>query len=165
LGRDGGAAMANLPDFPVHGGCACGAVRYRLIRAPYAVYTCHCTDCQTLTASVFSLNGVVQAEDLEIVSGELTMWLRTAESGARIPQHVCGHCGVRIFTEPPDGSGTQTLRLGTLDDTSWLVPSAAIFMKSAQLWVRMPEGTLLYDQGPADFMPIIAKWREMMGLG
>jgi len=150
---------------PVEGGCACGAVRYRLTRAPFAVYTCHCTDCQTLSASVFSLNGVVRANQLEIIRGELKMWLRTAESGNQIPQHVCAHCGVRIFTEPPDGSGTRTLRLGTLDDTRWLVPAAAIYMKSAQPWVRMPEGTLLYDEGAADFTPIVVKWREMMGLG
>ena len=157
--------MAKLPEFPVSGGCACGAVRYRLNRAPFAVFTCHCTDCQTLTTSVFSLNGVVRADSLEFVAGETTMWLRTAESGNRIPQHICAACGVRIFTEPPDGSGTRTLRLGTLDDTSWLLPAAGIFMISAQPWVRMPEGTLLYDEGLPDFMPVVVKWREMMGLG
>jgi len=156
--------MAQLPQFPIEGGCACGAVRYRLLGAPFAVYTCHCTDCQTLSASVFSLNGVVRTDQLEIVSGDLKMWLRTAESGNRIPQHVCTYCGVRIFTEPPNGGGTRTLRLGTLDDTGWLFPSAAIYMKSAQPWVRMPEGTLLYEEMPSDFMPVIGRWRELMGL-
>ena len=139
-------------------------MRYRLLSAPFAVYTCHCTDCQTLSASVFSLNGVVRADQLELVSGALKMWLRTAESGNQIPQHVCGHCGVRIFTEPPDGGGTRTLRLGTLDDTTWLIPAAGIYMKSAQPWVRMPEGSLLFDEGPTDFMPIVVRWREIMGL-
>jgi hypothetical protein len=31
-------------------------------------------------------------------------------------------------------------------------------MASAQPWVKMPEGTLLYDDG-GDFKAIIAKWR------
>ncbi len=157
--------MSRLPDFPVEGNCACGAVRYRLTAAPFAVYTCHCTDCQTLSTSAFSLNGVVPAEALEILQGKLSSWIRTADSGRRIPQYVCAACGVRIYTEPSQGATTRTLRLGSLDDTSWLEPAAAIWMKSAQPWVRMPEGTLLYDGGADDFRPIVARWREMMGLG
>ena len=147
------------------GGCACGQVRYRLTEAPLCVYTCHCSYCQTLTTSVFSLNGVVRASALEILSGELKTWIRTADSGNRIPQHVCANCGVRIYTDPPQSSATRTLRLGSLDDTSWLRPAAAIWIKSAQPWVVMPEGTLLYDLGADDFRPIVTKWRQMMELG
>ena len=154
--------MSKLPQFPIEGGCACGAVRYRLSESPLCVYTCHCSDCQTLTTSVFSLNGVVRAGALEILSGELKTWIRTADSGNRIPQHVCATCGVRIYTEAPQSPGTRTLRLGSLDDTSWLKPAAAIWMQSAQPWVRMPEETLLYDLGADDFRPIVAKWRELM---
>ena len=154
--------MSKLPDFPVQGGCACGAVRYRVTAAPYCVYTCHCGDCQTLSTSVFSLNAVVKTETLEILCGELRTWIRTAESGNRIPQHVCANCGVRIFTEPPVGPTTRTLRLGTLDDTSWLRPAAGIWMKAAQPWVRLPDNVLLYDDGPADFRLITQRWREIM---
>ena len=39
-----------------------------------------------------------------------------------------------------------TVRLGTLDDTSWLKPAGSIWMSSAQPWVAIPEGTLLYDE-------------------
>ena len=77
--------MSRLPNFPQSGGCACGAVRYSLSEPPACIYTCHCADCQTLTTSVFSLNGVVRAEALEILSGELKTWIRTAESGNKIP--------------------------------------------------------------------------------
>ena len=28
------------------GGCQCGAIRYRLLRDPAALYACHCLDCQ-----------------------------------------------------------------------------------------------------------------------
>ena len=156
--------MSELPQFPVQGGCACGAVRYRLTAAPLCVLTCHCTDCQTLTTSAFSLNGVVRREQLEITRGAPTTWIRTAASGNRVPQHICGHCGVRLFTEPADGRPTRTLRLGTLDDTSWLRPAAAIWMRSAQPWVRMPDDVLLYDAGADDFHPIVDRWRQIMGL-
>jgi hypothetical protein len=156
--------MTALPTFPVEGGCACGAVRYRLTAAPLCVYTCHCSDCQTLTTSVFSLNGIVRADTLEIVRGELKSWIRTADSGNRIPQHVCAACGVRIYTEAPQATGTRTLRLGSLDDTSWLRPAAAIWMKSAQPWVLMPDEVLLYEAGADDFRPIVQAWRGLMAL-
>ena len=44
---------------PQTGGCQCGKIRYQVTEAPQSVYTCHCTDCQRLTGSAFSL-GLVQ---------------------------------------------------------------------------------------------------------
>ncbi|HEY3799351.1 MAG TPA: GFA family protein [Caulobacteraceae bacterium] len=157
--------MSKLPTFPIEGGCACGAVRYRVTAPPAYVYACHCTDCQTLTTSVFSLNALLRGEALEILQGELKTWVRTADSGNQIPQHVCAKCGVRIFTEAPQAPGTKTLRLGSLDDTSWLHPASSIWMKSAQPWVRMPDDTLLFEDGATDYPAVMARWREIMEIG
>ena len=44
------------------GGCQCGALRYEITEAPRMVYSCHCTDCQRLTSSAFSMAVVVAAE-------------------------------------------------------------------------------------------------------
>eukprot|EP01036_Dinobryon_divergens_P058580 gene58580-78143_t len=41
-----GNSEMKLPQFPVDGGCQCGAVRYRLLAAPLGIYACHCKDCQ-----------------------------------------------------------------------------------------------------------------------
>ena len=46
---------------PQTGGCQCGKIRYEISEAPQLVYTCHCTDCQRLTSSAFSM-GLVVAE-------------------------------------------------------------------------------------------------------
>ena len=37
------------------GGCQCGAIRYQLLRAPVALYACHCRDCQKQSSSAFGL--------------------------------------------------------------------------------------------------------------
>jgi hypothetical protein len=42
------------------GGCACGAVRYRMTSAPMAVHCCHCSDCQRQTGSAFVLNALIE---------------------------------------------------------------------------------------------------------
>jgi hypothetical protein len=42
---------------PQTGGCQCEAIRYEITEPPQSVYTCHCTDCQRLTSSAFSMGG------------------------------------------------------------------------------------------------------------
>src|SRR5579864_5797801 len=57
------------------GGCACGAVRYRLASPPMFVHCCHCRDCQRQTGSAFVLNALIETDRIAILSG-------TAEPGA-----------------------------------------------------------------------------------
>ncbi|KAJ9134023.1 hypothetical protein NKR23_g10416 [Pleurostoma richardsiae] len=54
----------NPSAFPMEGGCACGAIRYRLEVAPLAVHCCHCTSCQRETGTAFAINSIVEAKHL-----------------------------------------------------------------------------------------------------
>jgi len=150
--------MGKLPEFPIEGGCACDRVRYRLTAPPLGVYLCHCTDCQTITTSAFVEGAPVRAETLEILKGELKEWERIhTTSGARPKQYSCAHCGVRLYSTTDKSPHTRTLRIGTLDDTSWLVPTGSIWMQSAQSWFVPPEGMVLYDD-QGDMAAICRKW-------
>jgi hypothetical protein len=40
---------------PQTGGCQCHVLRYEITEAPHTIYTCHCTDCQRITSSAFSM--------------------------------------------------------------------------------------------------------------
>ncbi len=60
----------------LEGGCACGAVRYRLTTAPMFVHCCHCLDCQRQTGSAFVLNALIETDRIEVLSG-------SAEGGDR----------------------------------------------------------------------------------
>lgn len=154
--------MNRLPRLPLTGGCACGALRYEISGAPIAVYACCCTDCQRVTASGCSLAMPVMREHFKVTRGEAASWMRTGGSGAQIPQRFCPGCGVRVWTEPAYAPQTVTVRPGGLDDTGWVRPAAAYWMRSAQPWVRFPDGTLLYDTQPDDFAPVISAWRAMV---
>jgi len=44
------------------GGCACGAVRYRLASAPMFVNCCHCLDCQRQTGGAFAINAIIETD-------------------------------------------------------------------------------------------------------
>ena len=45
----------------LEGGCACGAVRYRLASGPMFVNCCHCADCQRQVGSAFVINALIDA--------------------------------------------------------------------------------------------------------
>ena len=47
------------------GGCACGAVRYRVRGKPTRVGICHCTDCRQETGSVFMAFAVYPSGQFE----------------------------------------------------------------------------------------------------
>jgi len=73
---------------PQTGGCQCGKVRYEITQEPQSVYTCHCTACQRLTSSAFSM-GLVVAETAFRLSGiEPKPLQRVADSG-RINTYWC----------------------------------------------------------------------------
>ena len=72
-------------ELPQTGGCQCGKVRYEITQAPQSVYTCHCTACQRLTSSAFSM-GLVVAEAAFHLSGvEPKPLQRVADSGRSTP--------------------------------------------------------------------------------
>ena len=50
------------------GGCACGAVRYRLGSGPMFVNCCHCSDCQRQVGSAFVINAIIEADRIELMS-------------------------------------------------------------------------------------------------
>src|SRR5215470_14224238 len=67
------------------GGCQCGALRYEITQAPIMVYTCHCTDCQRMTSSAFSVGCVLPDGAFRLVQGEPKGVQRTTGSAACRP--------------------------------------------------------------------------------
>ena len=74
---------------PQTGGCQCGAIRYEITQGPQMVYTCHCTDCQAMTSSAFSMALVLPAESFRLVTGEPKAVQHTADSGRVSIWWVC----------------------------------------------------------------------------
>jgi hypothetical protein len=45
--------------------------------------------------------------------------------------------------------GVRRVRVGTLDDTSWLRPTVHFWMSSKQPWIMLPEGDQIFETQPA----------------
>ncbi|MCB1487858.1 MAG: GFA family protein, partial [Bauldia sp.] len=66
---------------PHEGGCACGALRYRLSSDPMFVHCCHCRDCQRQTGTAFVLNALIETDRIEMLSGETKADTMPTDSG------------------------------------------------------------------------------------
>ena len=92
-------------QLPLTGGCICGAIRYTVARTPIEVYACHCTDCQRITSSAFSI-GVVVADEAFGVTGKtaITVPGGVTEGGRAKSRWVCPDCGTWLFGNPRPGT-------------------------------------------------------------
>ena len=115
-------------------GCLCGQVRLRISGDPATVMQCHCTDCQKLSASSFSISMVLNRSGLEILSGDLKQWDRPADSGNITRCWFCPTCGNRIYHDNPEAPEYIRLKPGTLDDTSVLSPQGHAWTCREQPW-------------------------------
>ena len=68
------------------------------------------------------------------VSGKLQKFERISDADNLVIVYSCPDCGVRIYGVPRYVKGVFSLKPGTLDDTSWLKPTAMRWLESAQTW-------------------------------
>lgn len=119
----------------VDGGCHCGKITYEADIDPDKAGLCHCTDCQTLTSSAFSLFVPVPKEKFRL-RGESRVYVKTAESGNRRAQAFCPECGTRIYASAEKDPLVFNLRLGTVRQRAALSPRAQLWCRSALPWVN-----------------------------
>ena len=122
-------------SLPQTGGCQCGMLRYEITETPRMIYTCHCTDCQTLTGSAFRINIPAPAEHFVLRSGTPKSYVKTAESGNKRRHAFCGDCGTPIYACAVDNPQTYALRVGTITQRSVFSPRRQIWRRSALRWV------------------------------
>lgn len=133
----------------VNGECLCGHVRYVAEVDPSKVVVCHCTDCQTNSASAYGVVGLVTEGTFRLTGGETKSFVKVAESGNRRKLEFCGECGTRIVASPVDGEpGPISLRIGTASQRDQLAPIAQIWSRSAQPWVQDLSALPRLEKGP-----------------
>jgi hypothetical protein len=120
----------------VDGHCHCGYLAFEADVDPDTVEICHCRDCQTLSGSAFSVVVPAISGTFKLLSGEPSIYVKTADSGNKRRQAFCPRCGTRIYSAPADAASSFFgLRVGTLAQRDQLVPRKQYWMRSAQAWV------------------------------
>ena len=128
----------------LEGGCACGAVRYRLTTAPLFVHCCHCRDCQRQTGSAFVLNAIIETDRIKLLKGTPKRVTLPTDSGRPHDVYRCAKCQTALWSDYGRRLVMSFLRVGTLDDASMLPPDVHIFTRSKLPWVGLPKNARAY---------------------
>jgi hypothetical protein len=129
------------------GGCACGAVRFKIAAPFLAVGACHCTDCQKGSGGGPNYVGLAPTAAVSVTKGEPRIYRRKGESGAEVGRVFCGECGTPLWSIPAHEQFLP-IKLGALDDHSDLSPGMHIYVSSAPHWHQIPEGLPTFPKMP-----------------
>jgi hypothetical protein len=143
--------QANLPWT---GGCRCGQVRFRVTAGPLITMACHCTGCQRMTASAFSLSALFAADTFEVTAGEPVIG---GLHGEDVRHFFCPHCMSWMFTRPQAIPGFVNVRSTLFDAVAGLEPYVETYVSEKLPWATTPA-----DESFEQFPPEGA-WGALMG--
>lgn len=130
----------------LEGGCACGAVRYRLASAPMFVHCCHCLDCQRQTGSAFVLNALIETDRIALLTGRPEPVPVPTDSGRPHDIYRCPKCQTAVWSDYGRRPNLRFVRVGTLDDPKALKPDVHIYTRSKQPWVGLPADAKVFTE-------------------
>ena len=153
----------------LEGGCACGAVRYRLTSGPMVVHCCHCRDCQRQTGGAFVVNALIETDRIEMLSGEPVAISMPTESGRPHDIYRCAACATAVWSDYGRRPALRFVRATTLDDPEALPPDVHIFTRSKLSWVGLPPEVsafeIYYDMAKLWRPESLARRRAALGDG
>ncbi|THW20351.1 hypothetical protein D6C98_10578 [Aureobasidium pullulans] len=130
------------------GTCLCGNVSISYSGEPaLKVKTrrfalCHCTDCQKISGSAYSVNNVVSGEGFK-VTGNPKAFTKTADSGKKITSYFCGDCGSTLYRDGENFPGMKIVKAGVLDGKDVLnesKPNVELFAPTRPKWIAALDG-------------------------
>ena len=133
----------------IDGTCLCGQIQFEANVDPETTTICHCTDCQINSGTAFGYVVGAVNDSFKLLKGELSFYIKLADSGAKRELAFCGKCGTRIFAKPENGkSGFFGLRVGTIRQRKILQPKRQIWKKSCLDWVEFIETDQTFETQP-----------------
>lgn len=146
--------------FVREGGCRCGAVRLRISAPPLLTMACHCTGCQKMSSSAYSLSAAIPSPAFEVTKGEPVIGGLHGAS----KHYFCGHCMTWMFTRPEGIDFFVNLRPTMLDEPSWFAPYMETWTSEKLSWATTPAVRSFATLPPMDaYEDMIAGYAEMFG--
>jgi len=121
-------------DLPIDGGCRCGRVKLRISKPPLLTMACHCTGCQKMSSSAYSLSAAIPADGFEIIEGEAVIGGLHGDA----KHYFCGWCMTWMFTRPNGIDFFVNVRPTMLDDADWFVPHMETWTSEKLPWATTP---------------------------
>jgi hypothetical protein len=143
IGRKGKKGMAERKEetsragayTPLDGGCACGAVRYRLDEAPSDTGWCHCRVCQHVSGSGGMVFTTLRVSRYRILAGEEDIGsFASTDFGTRT---YCRKCGSPLTIHVRHQPDEIDVAAGSLDDPEAVAPGFHLYAAKAPSWMPM----------------------------
>jgi len=120
----------------IDGRCHCGYVTYDAEIDPEKVIICHCRDCQMLSGSAFRTMALSREGTFRLRSGQLKIYVKTADSGNKREQTFCAECGTPIYSAPVgEDKNVVSLRVGSIRQRDQMIPNDQFWFRSARAWL------------------------------
>jgi len=133
----------------IDGRCHCGYVKFGAEADPETTTICNCTDCQTMSGAPLRAVIITRPGTFVLLSGTLTEYRKTADSGNVRVQAFCPQCGTAIHaTSTSDEPKAYNVRVGALRQRNELVPRRQIFVRSQQPWINDLSSIRQFDGMP-----------------
>ena len=146
-------------SLPIEGGCMCGEVRMRISAPPVITMACHCTGCQKMSSSAFSLSAMIPAQAFQVIKGEPVVG---ALHGAN-PYMFCPNCKNWLFTGI-GGGAMVNVRPALFDVPEWSTPFIESMMREKLPWAKTPaKHSFDAFPPPEQYGPLMAEYAAQGG--
>jgi hypothetical protein len=82
------------------------------------------------------------------LTGEVSAYARTANSGNMVTRHFCATCGAALFSINSAMPGMMFLRASSLDDLEVFKPQMHVFVSRAASWDHRHGELPVFDEMP-----------------
>lgn len=121
--------MSNVPHI-TKGNCRCGQVEFEIASPPLITMACHCTGCQKMTSSAFSLSSLFPSAAFSVTAGEPV--IGGLHGSTR--HFFCGHCMSWLFTRPDGMDDFVNVRSTLLDSSQSFQPFLETYTAEKLAW-------------------------------
>jgi hypothetical protein len=123
------------PTLPLAGACRCGKVKVEITAPPIMTCACHCTGCQKMSASAFSLTAIMPSAGFRVTEGEPVIG---GLHGADLHHYHCPWCKTWMFTRAEAMEGFVNVRPSLFEDRAWFSPFIETMCRDKLPWAETP---------------------------
>ncbi|MBN7825609.1 GFA family protein [Bowmanella dokdonensis] len=144
----------------VKGYCRCGQVEFEVTSKPLITMACHCTGCQRMTSSAFSLSSLFPSKAFSITAGEPV--IGGLHGSTR--HFFCGHCMSWLFTRPEGMDDFVNVRSVMLEDAQTCKPFIETYTDEKLEWATTGAEHSFCKFPPQDMFPqLLQEYAQQQG--
>ncbi|WP_020591456.1 GFA family protein [Kiloniella laminariae] len=130
------------------GGCACGALRYKIPGDPVMQNHCQCRDCQQISGTGHGSYLTFARREQVALTGKATEWHTAGDSGNQKTRGFCPTCGSPVYLTFAAQPDLFVIHAASLDDPASFTPQISVYASRSHAWDPIAEDLPKFDRMP-----------------